>query len=388
MFHDLSRGDGQHRRRMAHRSVNNQQHLGRRRRLINPRTGSDMRKSFSLGIGLVSLAMTAAACSSTGTGDAGGQGADAASGSSTLIGYSQRQIGGNAWYKTLITGAQTQAKADGVTVKVADAGGDAVQQNSDIQTFLASGAKAVIINPADPTGLTSSIAALGQAKVPFVVVNSNLNNDLQKKAFCYIAENQPVASELVGKAMAQKMDENGMAKGPLTGVVVGGFSGEVVTQIRYDGFMKGMKEYFASKSESPQIKMLPTRYGEWAPDKPLGQVRDIATANPDLNFVFVEADVMLPGTLAGLKSAGLDNVIVGGYNAQMSVIKSMMDNPDGPVQVEVSDGVLSQGEIAVQMAQAAIKGDTSACPGGTHFVDSKVITPQTAKAYYVADRAF
>jgi ribose transport system substrate-binding protein len=66
----------------------------------------------------------------------------------------------------------------------------------------------------------------------------------------------------------------------------------------------------------------------------------------------------------------------------------MMDNPDGPVQVEVSDGVLSQGEIAVQMAQAAIKGDTSACPGGTHFVDSKVITPQTAKAYYVADRAF
>jgi ribose transport system substrate-binding protein len=352
-----------------------------------------MRKTRSLGVGLVCLAMTAAACGTSTSGatsgaGGGGGGSNAAPASSTLIGYSQRQIGGNAWYKTLITGAQTQAKTDGVTVKVADAGGDAVQQNSDIQTFIASGAKAVILNPADPTGLTSSIAALGQAKIPFVVVNSNLNDELQKKAFCYIAENQPVASEMVGKAMAEKMDQNGMAKGQLTGVVVGGFSGEVVTQIRYDGFMKGLNEYFASKNETPKIKMLPTRYGEWAPDKPLGQVRDIATANPGLNFVFVEADVMLPGTLAGLKSAGLSKFVVGGYNAQMSVIQDMMNNPNGPVQVEVSDGVLSQGQIAVQMAEAAIKGDTSACPGGTHFVDSQIITPETAKAYYQPNRAF
>ena len=352
-----------------------------------------MRKKLPFAVGLLCLAMSAAACGGgSGNADSPAAAADGAatagSTGSTLIGYSQRQIGGNAWYKTLIAGAQSEADKQGVQVKVADAGADAVKQNSDIQTFIASGAKAVIINPADPTGLTSSISALESANIPFVVINSNLNDELQAKAFCYVAEDQPAASEIVGKAMGQKLDEAGMGTGSLTGVVVGGFSGEVVTKIRYDGFMKGLNGYFDSKGEKPSIKMLPTRYGEWAPDKPLGQVRDIATANPDIDFVFVQADVMLPGTLAGLKSAGLDKVIVGGYNAQMSVVKDMIDNPDGPVQVEVSDGVFSQGEIAVQMALAAIKGDTSACPGGTHFVESVAVTPENAKDYYQPDRAF
>lgn len=348
--------------------------------------GIDMKRQISLAVGLACLAMTAAACGNS----AGDDTASAANGSSgsSLIGFSQRQIGGNAWYKTLIAGAEGQAKAAGMQLKVADAGGDAVQQNSDVQTFIASGAKAVILNPSDPQGLASSIAALEKAKIPLVVVNSNLSTELAPKAFCYITEDQATASELVGKALAQKLDEKGLAKGTLTGVVVGGFSGEVVTQIRYDGFVKGLKEYFNEKGESPTIKMLPTRYGEWAPDKPLGQVRDIATANPGLNFAFVEADVMLPGTLAGLKSAGITDAVVGGYNAQMSVVKDMMENPDGPVQVEVSDEVLGQGQTAVKMAEAAIKGDKSACPGGTHFMESQIVTPENAKDYYKADREF
>lgn len=352
-----------------------------------------MRKNLALAAGLFSLALVATACgggAATKAADqtTGGAPSAAAPGEPVLIGYSQRQIGGNAWYKTLIDGAQSEAKKQGVEVKVADASGDAVKQNSDIQTFIASGAKAVILNPADPAGLASSIDELTKAKIPFVVINSNLSDELQAKAFCYVAEDQPAASEIVGKALAEKLDAAGLGSKAIKGVVVGGFSGEVVTQLRYDGFMKGFNGYFKDKGLQPTVKMLPTRYGEWAPDKPLGQVRDVATANPDLNFVFVEADVMLPGTLAALKTAGLNNVIVGGYNAQMSVVKDMMDNPTGPVQAEVSDGVFAQGEIAVQMALAAIKGDASACPGGTHFVESVLVTPQNAKDYYKADRTF
>lgn len=310
------------------------------------------------------------------------------SGAGMLIGFSQRQIGGNAWYKTLVDGATAQAEASGATIKIAEANNDTVQQNSDIQTFISSGAKAVIINPSDPAGLSSSLKALGDANIPFVVVNSNLSDELQKKAFCYISEDQTKASELVGEQLAKDLEAKGEATGQLKGLVVGGFPGEVVTKIRYDGLLKGMNEYFASKNLKPDIKMLPTAYGQWAPDLPLSLVRDTATANPDLNFVFVEADVMVPATLQALKQAGASKAIVGGYNAQMTLVKQMEGDPNGQLQAEVSDGVLDQGKVAVQMAIAAANGDSTACPGGTHFTDSVVVTPQTAAAYYVAGRAF
>jgi ribose transport system substrate-binding protein len=309
-------------------------------------------------------------------------------GGDMLIGFSQRQIGGNAWYKTLVDGATEQAKESGVTIKIAEANNDTVQQNSDIQTFISSGAKAVIINPSDPAGLASSIKALGDAKIPFVVVNSNLSDELQKQAFCYISEDQTKASELVGEQLAKDLEAKGKATGTIKGLVVGGFPGEVVTQIRNDGLLKGMKDYFASKNLTPNIKMLPTAYGQWAPDLPLSLVRDTATANPDVNFVFVEADVMVPATLQALQQAGATDAIVGGYNAQMTLVKQMEENPNGQLQAEVSDGVLDQGKVAVQMAIAAAKGETNACPGGTHFTDSVVVTPQTAAQYYKQGRAF
>jgi ribose transport system substrate-binding protein len=313
------------------------------------------------------------------SGDAGGD---------MLIGFSQRQIGGNAWYKTIVDGATAQAKESGVTIKIAEANNDTVQQNSDIQTFISSGAKAVIINPSDPAGLASSIKALGDANIPFVVVNSNLSDELQKKAFCYISEDQTKASELVGEQLAKDLEAKGKTSGTIKGLVVGGFPGEVVTQIRNDGLLKGMNDYFASKNLTPDIKMLPIAYGQWAPDLPLSLVRDTATANPDVSFVFVEADVMVPATLQALQQAGAKDAIVGGYNAQMTLVKQMQENPDGQLQAEVSDGVLDQGKTAVTMAIAAANGDTTACPGGTHFTDSVVVTPQTAADYYVADRAF
>jgi ribose transport system substrate-binding protein len=330
------------------------------------------------------VALTTAACGSSSGGDSGGDGSGKGS---VTIGFSQRKLAGSDWYKTLIDGAKAAAADAGVELRVTDAGGDAVRQNSDIQTMITSGVDAVIVNPADPTGLTSSVTQLATAKIPLVVVNSNLDENLAPKAYCYVAEDQKATAALVGEAVAARLDATGRADGPITGAAIGGFSGEVVTQLRVDGFLSGFNSYWGQHGKKPDVTILPTRYGEWAPDKALPQMRDVATANPGLSFVYSASDVMLPGIVSGLDSAGLKDVVIGTYDGQMSVLKEMMDNPDGRIQADASNDPYKQGQLAVQMALAAVHGEKT-CDGGTNYIDTFVATPETASKYYDANRTF
>lgn len=117
------------------------------------------------------------------------------------IGFSQHRVAGSEWYKTLIEGAKAQARKRGVKVLVADAGGDATQQLSDIETFMVKGVDAVVVNALDPRGLGSAFDELRQERVPFVAVNSRLSEKYHRMAYCFVAENQEEAARKVGREL-------------------------------------------------------------------------------------------------------------------------------------------------------------------------------------------
>jgi ribose transport system substrate-binding protein len=244
------------------------------------------------------------------------------------------------------------------------------------------------MNPSDPRGVAPAVNELEREDIPLIVVNSNLDKSLESKAFCYVAENQPETAAMSGRAVAEAVEKRFGSSNALKLAVVGGFPGEVVTEVRREGFLKGYNGYF-EENPGPKTEILPTRYGNWLPDKALDPTREIATANPDLKVVFSESDVMLPGIERGLQQAGiLDKVVIGSYDGDMSVVKEMMDNPDGPVQATASNAPYVQGVDAVKMAVAAVKGDESACSGGTHYIDSVLVTPENAEKYYDPDIPF
>jgi len=340
-------------------------------------------------VAALAVGLTATACSSgsTGPGSSGTEpGASSGDGEQITIGFSQRRLAGSDWWATLLQGAKDKASELGAEVVVTDAGGDTVKQNSDVQTLLTQGVDAVILNPQDPTGVAPAVNAVTQAGVPLVVVNSNLSEELAPQQFCYVAENQPEVAAGLGKAIGE-LAKTRFPGQKVKAVVVGGYSGETITQQRGDGVVEG----YASVEGAPEIEYLPIRYGEWLPDRALGPVRDIATANPDLKIVFSLSDVMLPGIKQGLQDAGiLDQVVIGTYDGQMSVLKEMMDDPDGPVQADASNEPYKQGQVAVEKAVAAAKGESQddVCPGGSFWVDTFLATPETASDYYDASRPF
>jgi ribose transport system substrate-binding protein len=323
-------------------------------------------------------------CARGGTdGQAAANHADKKTGKGLVIGWSQRGISGSDWWKTLVEGGQSEAKKLGATIQLLDANGDTVRQNADVQTLITKNVDVVIMNPNDPIGVGASVAALQNAKVPLVTVNSNLDPSLVKDMYCYVAEDQGYTGALAGAVAAKKAVAKFGETGQIKVVGIGGFPGDVISDLRYNGFLKG---YESVMKDYPGIttKKLETKYGEWKPDKALAPIRDVATANPDLKLVYSMSDVMEGGIEQGLQQAGVwgDGVIVAGYDGGMNAVKEMVDNPTGPLQATASNQPWDQGVAAVRMAVAAYNDDKSACPDKEVFIKTTVVTPENAKKYY------
>ncbi|MFL0711271.1 MAG: substrate-binding domain-containing protein [Microcella pacifica] len=292
------------------------------------------------------------------------------------MGFSQRNFESD-WWAAQSEGARVAASSSGVELLESDAQGDPITQNSDIQTFITRGVGAVIINPADPRGVAPSVTALKQANIPFVAVNSNLDESLASSAYCYVAEDQEATAAGVGAELAAVMESRIASDAPVKAVMIGGFPGELVTELRTAGFMEG----YQSVTGAPELNMLPTVYGEWTADAALAPLREVATANPDLQLLFVASDSMLPSVQSALTSMGMwDTAIIGTYDGAMSTVQFMIDNPEGPIFADGANSPDVQGEVAVEMAKAAIDGvpQSEACPGGVKYIDTPLYTPANA----------
>jgi len=306
-----------------------------------------------------------------------------ATGKGLVIGWSQRGLSGSDWWKTMIAGATAEANKIGAKLIVLDANGDTTRQNEDVQTLITRGADVVVINANDPIGVSASIRALKRAGIPVVAVNSNLNPKLVKNIYCYVAEDQSATGAKAGRVIAQKALAKWGDKATIKMASIGGFPGDVISDLRFNGFKSG---YESVMKDHPGVKtvILPMKFGEWKPDKALGPVRDMATANPDLKIIDSLSDVMQGGIMQGLKEAGVwdKGILMGSYDGGMNAIKEMLDHPAGPLQADASNQPWDQAVLAIKMAVAGYDKNPTACPSKTNYVQTVVVTPADAKTYY------
>ena len=314
---------------------------------------------------------------------------DKASGKGLVIGWSQRGISGSDWWKTMVAGGQAEADKIGAKLIVLDANGDTTRQNQDVQTLITRGADVVVINANDPIGLSASVRSLKRAGIPIVAVNSNLSPRLVPSIYCYVAEDQFATGAKAGRAIAQKALAKWGDSGPIKLASIGGFPGDVLSDLRFNGFKSG---YDSVMKSHPNVKtvVLPMKFGEWKPDKALSPIRDMATANPDLKIIYSMSDVMQGGIMQGLKEAGLWNkgILMGSYDGGMNAIKEMVDEPNGPLQADASNQPWDQAVLAIKMALAGYNKNATGCPSRTQYVQTVVVTPSDAATYYKPNRTY
>jgi len=302
-----------------------------------------------------------------------------------VIGLSQRRVAGSDWWKTLIDGAKYGASKHGVEIIVLDANGDTLRQNVDVNTLIIKQVDAIIINPNDPLGLSSSIQFAINAGIPVIAVNCALDESLTSKIYGYVVEDQIATGARGGYLLAPAVAARNPGLKEAKAVVIGGYPGDVLSDLRAEGYMKGYQQWLDDNpGKGVKLNYLPMQYGHWIPNDAMTVVRDIATAHPDLKVAFSESCVMQAGIAQAFRAAGIwEKITMSSYDGYQSVVKEMIDNPNEPIQVMTTNEPYRQGLAAVEMAMRAINGHE---PEGTVFVDTVAFNVSDAAKYYDASK--
>jgi len=305
-----------------------------------------------------------------------------ASAASKKVAFSQANFG-NGWYEVQADGVKAKMKKKGYDLTVLSAGGKPVTQISQIRNFITQRVDGVILNPTDPLGLGASLKNLKKAKIPVVLVNTSVDKSLSRYVYCYVAENEVTNAAAIGVAMANALKAK-YGSTTIKAVIIKGFPGDANSTRRDTGFHQGYK----SVAGAPTLDLLPDIFGEFNAQAAIEPVRSVSTANPDLKAIFTVTDSMLPAIETALKGADMwTKVTIGSYDARMSVVKQMMDDPTGPIVATVANHPFIQGTIGSNMLAKAMKGvpKSKACPGGNYYLKPTVVTPANAAKYYKAD---
>jgi ribose transport system substrate-binding protein len=189
-------------------------------------------------------------------------------------------VQGNGWREEMVCAMKAQALASGKVSKlnIAHRNTDAAGQLEDIRNLISAGVDAIVVNPADPSGVN---AALKEATDKGIVVVA-VDQSVTEPSAYVISNNQEEYAYLGAKWLFQQMGGKGDV------VYMRGAAGASADSDRDKGFKKALAEF-------PDVKVAHEVFTGWQQDQAKQQILDFIASGTPFN---------------GIWTSGIDNVIV------------------------------------------------------------------------------
>ena len=218
-----------------------------------------------------------------------------------------------------------------------------------IDTAIARGAKAIIL---DNAGADATVAAVKKAKdagVPSFLIDREIN--ATGVAVAQIVSNNYQGAQLGAQEFVKLMGE----KGEFAELV--GKESDTNAGIRSKGYHDVIDEY-------PDLKMVARSRPTGASRKPIRRWRRSCRPIPNIKGVISGNDTMAMGAYAALAAAGRKDVIVVGFDGSNDVRDSIKQ---GGIKATVLQPAYRQAQTAVEQADAFVK--TKKAPGRGEAAD-------------------
>jgi erythritol transport system substrate-binding protein len=203
----------------------------------------------------------------------------------------------NPFFKAEAEGAQKRAQALGYDTIVLVHDDDANKQMERIDTAIARGAKAIIL---DNAGADATVAAVQKAKdagIPSFLIDREIN--VTGVAVAQIVSNNYQGAQLGAQEFVKLMGE----KGNYAELV--GREADTNAGIRSQGYHDVIDDY-------PDLKMVARQSANWSQTEAFAKMESILQAHPDIKGVISGNDTMAMGAWAALTAAGRTDVILVG----------------------------------------------------------------------------
>ncbi|MFI7423426.1 substrate-binding domain-containing protein [Nonomuraea sp. NPDC049684] len=284
------------------------------------------------------LTLGLAACGSSGSSGDGGSGGTSSGGGDIKIGMSVSTLN-NPYFVQLRSGAEAEAKKEGVTLTVTDAQNDASQQVNQVQNFTSQNMKAIIINPVDSDAAAPAVKAADRVKIPVIAADRGVNGAEVAQT---VASDNVAGGKLAAQELAKQLGEKGSV------VVLQGTAGTSASRDRGQGFADGIAAY-------PNIKVVAKQPADFDRTKGLDVMTNMLQSNPGITGVFAENDEMALGAIKALGAKAGQQVKVVGFDGTPDGLKAVQA---GTLAASVAQQPSLLGRQAVQAAVKAAKGET------------------------------
>ena len=250
----------------------------------------------------------------------------------------------NPFFKAEADGAQARAEELGYETVVLVHDDDANKQSELIDSVIARGAVAIIL---DNAGADATVAAVQRAKdagIPSFLIDREIN--ASGVAISQMVSNNYQGAQLGAEEFVRLMGESGKY------VELVGKESDTNAGIRSQGYHDVIDEY-------PDLEMVARQSANWSQPEAFEIMESILQANPDIEGVISGNDTMAMGAWAALEAAGRDDVIVVGFDGSNDVRDSILA---GGIKATVLQPAYFIAQAAVDQAHAYLETGTTGEP--------------------------
>lgn len=211
----------------------------------------------------------------------------------------------------------------------------------------------IVLAPSDPDALVPAIKKAWEAKIPVVLIDSQVSDAGKQYYQSFLSTDNEAAGELCAKELIAKVGKTG--KIAIMSYVAGAGS-EI-------GRVGGFKKYIAANS---QLKIINTYYSQSQMATALNQTTDVLASNPDLKGIFGANEPTAVGMARALAQSGkAGKVVAVGFDGNQDLQNFVKD---GTLHAVAVQGSFQMGEMGVATAAKIIENKPV-----TKFVDTGVV---------------
>ncbi len=238
---------------------------------------------------------------------------------------------------------------------------DPTKQNELIDQAISAGAAAIVLDNAGADATIAPVTRATEAGIPVFLIDREMNaQGIAKGQF--IANNYQGAT-LGATEFARLMGETG------EWVELVGLETDNAALIRSKGYHDILDQY-------PDMEMVARETANWSQTEAFQDMETILQAHPNIRGVIAGNDTMAVGAAAAIEAAGLDNVIVVGFDGSpdaAALIKS------GRMHATVLEPMVDYTIMGVEAAHSFLTTGETGHPEEKVLVDCILITPDNVE---------
>lgn len=256
----------------------------------------------------------------------------------------------NPFFVTLRDGAKSAAEEVGVNIVVADGQDSVSKQISDIENLVSRGVDALLINPTDGEAVVPAVEEANEEGIPVLAIDRGIAGG---DVALYVASNNVTGGKMAAHYTAARLALGGKI------VMLEGIPGTSAARERGKGFTDVMDTL-------PDIEIVTSQPAGFAQNEGYEVMQNVLTAQPEIDAVFAQNDLMALGALQAIEGAGrTDEMFVVGFDAVDPAIEAI---GQGRMSATIMQQPGVMGAMGVKQAVQLLNGEISVEEGEMKFV--------------------